>query len=120
MRCKIKLLNEFGESWFEGSRDLPDEYILKLAAERKPFFAGKGIEFAEDAIPVFGSELVKVVKAGSSEDVIDKAVIEFVLATVTVQSFLGASDEELLNHDYSLVVPHDGTVQYDRLNIRPN
>lgn len=119
MRCKIRLLDEYGDSWFEGSRELPGEYILKLAAERKPLLAEKGMEFAQGAIPAFGGELVKVVKAGGSEDAIDKAVVEFVLATATVESLLGASDEELLNRHFSLVVHHDGAVQYDRLNIQP-
>jgi hypothetical protein len=119
MRCKIKLLDENGDSWFEGYRELPGEYILKLAAERKPLLAEKGLEFAQGAIPAFGGELVKVVKAGSSEDAIDKAVIELVLMIATVESLLGASDDELLNRDFSLVVYHGGAVQYDRLNIQP-
>ena len=119
MRCKIKLLNENGDSWFEATRELPGEYMLKLAAERKPLLEEKGLEFAQGAIPVFGGELVKVVKAGGSDDAIDKAVIELVLTTATVESLLGASDDELLNRDFSLVVHHSGAVQYDRLNIQP-
>ena len=119
MRCEIKLLDENGDPWFVGSRDLPGEYILKLAAERKPMLMEKGIEFAQGAIPAFGGELVKVVKAGSSEDAIDKAVIEFVLAAATVETCLGTSDEVLLNRHFNLVVYDDGAVRYDRLDEQP-
>ena len=119
MRCEITLLNEKGDSWFEGSRELPGEYILKLAAERKPLLMEKGIDFAQGAIPVFGSQLVKVVKAGGSEDAIDKALIELVLATATVESCLGVEDRALLNRHFNLVVYHDGAVRYDRLDEQP-
>ena len=119
MRCEITLLDEKDDSWFEGSRELPGEYILKLAAERKPLLMEKGIDFAQGAIPVFGGQLVKVVKAGCSEDAIDKALIELVLATVTVESCLGVEDSALLNRHFNLVVYHDGAVRYDRLDDQP-
>ncbi|MDF5775617.1 hypothetical protein SON66_14800 [Pseudomonas syringae] len=59
----------------------------------------KGLEFAQGAIPFFGAELVKVVKARGSEDAIDKAVIELALATVVVESCMGIEDDVLANRD---------------------
>ena len=78
--------------------------------------ASSRLEFAQNAIPFFGGQLVKVVKAGGSEDQIDKAVIEFALATVVVESCLGVSDEDLLGRHFNLVVYDDGLVRYDRLD----
>ncbi|MEA9980029.1 MULTISPECIES: hypothetical protein [unclassified Pseudomonas] len=46
MRCEIQLLDSADKPWFEGSRDLPGEYILKLVADRKPLLMEKGLEFA--------------------------------------------------------------------------
>lgn len=119
MRCEIQLLDSANKPWFEGIRELPGEYIMKLVADRKPRLMEKGIEFAQGAITVFGAALVKVVKAGSSEDAIDKAVIEFALATATVESCLGVEDKVLLNRNFKLVVYDNGAVQYDRLEDVP-
>ncbi|MCQ4256269.1 MULTISPECIES: hypothetical protein [Pseudomonadaceae] len=116
MRCNIELLDSNHNAWFTGTRDLPADYMLKLAAERKPAVMAQGLEFAQNAIPFFGGQLVKVVKAGGSEDQIDKAVIEFALATVVVESCLGVSDEDLLGRHFNLVVYDDGLVRYDRLD----
>lgn len=68
MRCNIELLDSNHNAWFTGTRDLPADYMLKLAAERKPAVMAQGLEFAQNAIPFFGGQLVKVVKAGGSED----------------------------------------------------
>jgi len=116
MRCEIQLLDSENKPWFEGSRELPGEYILKLAAARKPGVMEKGVEFAQGAIPFFGGELAKVVKEGGSEEAIDKAVIEFALATVVVESCLGIEDAVLLNRNFNLVVYDNGAVRYDRLD----
>lgn len=116
MRCEIKLLDSADKPWFEGTRELPADYILKLAAERKTLVQEKGIEFGQGAIPFFGAELVKVVKAGGTEDAIDKAVIEFVLATVVVDSCLGIEDEVLAKRQFNLVVHENGAVRYDRVD----
>ncbi|MGE8485336.1 MAG: hypothetical protein ACN6Q5_22410 [Pseudomonas sp.] len=119
MRCDVQLLDSKGESWFDGSRELPADYILKLSAKRKPAVMEKGLEFAQGAIPFFGAELVKVVKANSSEDVIDKAVIELALATVVVESCMGIEDEVLANRHLRLTVHADGAVRYDRIDMQP-
>ncbi|MFI8382005.1 hypothetical protein [Pseudomonas sp. NPDC079086] len=116
MRCNIELLDSKDNAWFTGTRDLPGDYILKLAAERKPAVMEKGLDFAQSAIPFFGGALAKVVKAGGSEDEIDKAVIEFALATVVVESCLGVSDEVLLGRNFNLAVYDNGAVRYDRLD----
>jgi len=116
MRCEIQLLDSANKPWFEGSRELPADYILKIAAKRKPLVMDKGIEFGQGAIPFFGGELVKVVKAGGNEDAIDKAVIEFVLATVVVESCMGIEDQVLANRQFNLAVHADGAVRYDRVD----
>lgn len=116
MRCEIQLLDRENKPWFEGSRDLPGDYILKLAAARKPAVMAKGMEFAQGAIPFFGEQLVKTVKDGGDEDAIDKAVIEFALATIVVESCLGTEDAVLLNRNLNLVVYDNGAVRYDRLD----
>lgn len=120
MRCNIELLDSEGKAWFSGVRDLPSQYILDLASKRKPAVMEKGLEFAQGAIPYFGGELVKVLRAKGSDEAIDKAVIEFALATVVVDSCLGVSDEVLLKSDFNLVVYGNGTVRYDRLNAVVN
>ncbi len=40
MRCNIELLDSNHNAWFTGTRDLPADYMLKLAAERKPAVEG--------------------------------------------------------------------------------
>jgi len=117
MRCEIQLLDSEDKPWFVGERDLPSEYMLKLAADRLPMLREKGAEFAQGAIPVFGAELVKVVKAGSSEDDIDKAVIQLALAAVTVESFLGVNDAVLLKRNFSFAVYENGAVKIDHTDI---
>ncbi|MDY7563395.1 hypothetical protein [Pseudomonas sp. AB6] len=116
MRCEIQLLDSADKPWFEGSRDLPGEYILKLVADRKPLLMEKGLEFAQAAITGFGAALVKAVKAGSSEKAIDQAVIEFALATASVESCMGIEDEVLLNRQFNLTVYDNGAVRYDRVD----
>lgn len=37
-----------------GYRELPGDYILRLAAARKPAVMQKGLEFAQGAIPFYG------------------------------------------------------------------
>jgi len=116
MRCDVQLLDSKGESWFVGERELPTDYILKMAAKRKPAVKEKGLEYAQGAIPFFGAELVKVVKAGGTEDDIDKAVIELALATVVVESCMGIEDALLAKRDLRLTVHADGAVRYDRID----
>lgn len=119
MRCEVQLLDSAEKPWFEGVRELPGEFILKLVATRKPLLMEKGIGFAQGAIPAFGAELVRVVKARGSEDAIDKAVIELALATATVESCMGVEDQELLNRNFSIMVYESGAVRYDRLQDEP-
>lgn len=116
MRCDIQLLDSEEKPWFVGERELPGEYILKLAADRLPMLREKGAEFAQGAVPVFGAELVKVVKAGSSEDAVDMAVIQLALAAVTVESFLGVDDAVLLNRNFSFAVYENGAVRIDHVD----
>jgi hypothetical protein len=117
MHFEIQLLDSQEKAWFSDSRELAGEYLLKLAAERKPMLMEKGMEFAQGAITVFGGELVKAVKGGNS-DAIDKAVIEFALAVVTVESCWGIEDHALLNRHFGLTVYENGTVRSDRLEAQ--
>ncbi|MBK3447545.1 hypothetical protein [Pseudomonas haemolytica] len=119
MHCNIELLDKDRKAWFTGTRELPGEYILKLAAARKPAAMEKGLEFTQGAIPFFGGELAKVVKERGTEDQIDKAVIEFALAVVVVESCMGTSDEVLLQRTFNLAVHDNGAVQYDRVDGQP-
>ncbi len=54
-----------------------------------------------------------------STDQIDKAVIEFALAVVVVESCMGTSDEVLLQRTFNLAVHDNGAVQYDRVDGQP-
>ncbi|MNG40867.1 hypothetical protein D3C84_1296860 [compost metagenome] len=60
--------------------------------------------------------MVKVVKAGSKEDAIDKAVLELVLATIVVDSCMGIEDQVLAKSQFNLAVHADGAVRYDRVD----
>lgn len=53
-------------------------------------------------------------KAGGTEDEVDKAVIELELAAVAVESCLGGTDEDLLGRHLSLAVYNNGAVHYTR------
>lgn len=119
MHCNIELLDNNLKAWFTGTRELPGEFILKLAAARKPAAMEKGLQFAQGAIPFFGGDLANVVKERGTEDQIDKAVIEFALAVVVVESCVGTSDEVLLQRTFNLAVHENGAVQYDHMDGQP-
>lgn len=113
MQCTIELLDNQEKVWFKGTRALPGDYILKLAYEQKTSAMANGIEIAQRAIPFFGGELAKIIKQGGTEDQIDKAIIDFVLATVVVDSCLGTSDQVLLSRNFNLIAFDNGAIQHD-------
>lgn len=115
MQITVNLLDESNETWFVGARELPAEYMLKIAAERDSIVKEKGPEFVQGAISAFGSQLVEVVKSGAKEDDIDKAVLELGLAVVVADRMHGVQDAVLKESQFVLTVYHNGVVRYDRL-----
>lgn len=116
MLFTIHLLDANDTSWFEGSRELNGEYVLKLASERKPEMLKRGSEFVNGAIPAFARNLIKKAKNDSDQDAIDKAAVELAVIIVTVESCLGLEDSFILNSDYAVTVYENGVVRYDRKN----
>ncbi|KAF2405929.1 hypothetical protein SAMN04490179_4823 [Pseudomonas antarctica] len=113
MQCTIELLDSQEEVWFTVTKSLPGDYILKLAAEHKASAMAKGMELFQKTIPFFGAKLARVIKNSGTEEQIDKAIFDFVMATVVVDSCLGTSDEVLLGRNFNLVAFDNGAVQYD-------
>jgi hypothetical protein len=115
MQISVNLLDESNEPWFFAERELPADYMLKLAAARDTMVKEKGPEFAQGAIPAFGRQLVEVVKSGAKDDEIEKAVVELGLAVVVLDRMLGIDDAVLKQSQFVLSVYQDGMVRYDRL-----
>jgi len=115
MQITVSLLDESKEPWFFAERELPADYMLKMAAARDSMVKEKGPEFVQGAIPAFGGQLVEVVKSGAKDDAIEKAVLELGLAVVVVDRMLGIDDTVLKQSQFVLTVYQDGMVRYDRL-----
>lgn len=111
MLFNIQLLDNKGESWFLGKRDLPSTQMLEMAGKRLPMLKDQNPDFAQGAIPAFGLELAKVIRNNSSEDEIDKAVIELALCILTVELYLGVTQEVLSHRNFDIFVQDNGMVE---------
>ena len=114
MYITVNLLDGHDKSWFGAERELPADFMLKIAAEREPMVKEKGNQFAQDAIPFFASELVTVAKQKGSDKEIEKAVLDLALAVVVVERHMGMKDEMLRDARFALTVFENGMVRYDR------
>lgn len=117
MLFTIRLLDSDDKSWFEGTRELPADYLLKLALERKPEMLKRGPEFMNGAIPAFAEFLVEKAKDDSNQEAIDKAAIELAVIIATVESCMGIEASLILKSCYDVTVYESGAVRYDRKNV---
>ncbi|WP_421527059.1 hypothetical protein [Pseudomonas brenneri] len=114
MFITVQLLDGQENSWLAAERELPADYMLKVAAEREPIVKEKGTKFAQDAIPVLASELVSVAKGNGSDSEIEKAILDLALTVLVVERHMGMKDEVLKASRFALTVFENGMVRYDR------
>ncbi|MGE6193718.1 hypothetical protein ACQKCL_22125 [Stutzerimonas stutzeri] len=114
MFITVQLLDNQENSWLAAERELPADFMLKAAAEREPMVKEKGTKFAQDAVPFFASELVRVAKGNGSDDAIEKAILDLALAVLVIERHMGMKDDVLKNSRFALTVFENGVVRYDR------
>lgn len=115
MFFNMQLIDNKGESWFLAKRELPSKQMLEMAEKRLPMLKEQTPDFAQGAIPAFGLELAKVIRKKSSEDEIDKAVIELALCILTVELYLGVSQEVLSHRNFDISVHDNGMVEINNI-----
>ena len=116
MQVKTRVLDETGQPVFQGHTKINAQNLILVAKSREALVREKGAQWAADAIPVFGKELIKLMKTEQLGEVMDNAAMTVAMAAWLYESVYCQVPAALfMASDLEFVMSHDGIVAYTRL-----
>lgn len=111
-----EVLDESAQVSFQGHTEINGLMLTVVAESREDLVRKKGPEFAQGAIPFFGSQLVEALKSRKSDTALKEAIVDMTMATWLYEFvFCGMTPEQFVASDLIFTINHIGAVGFKRL-----
>lgn len=110
------MLDDNWERIFEADTRINAERLIQIARSREPLARRKGMEWTAGAVPFFGTELIRAMKAEELGPAIDDAAIQVAMAAWLLDSIYGGLDANtFMGCTLQFTMLPGGAVEYTRL-----
>nr|CCA80600.1 conserved hypothetical protein [blood disease bacterium R229] len=110
------MLDDNWERIFEADTRINAERLIQIAKSRESLARRKGMEWTAGAVPFFGTELIRAMKAEELGPAIDDAAIQVAMAAWLLDSIYGGLDADTFMGS-TLQFARGGAVEYTRLPV---
>jgi len=116
---RTRVLDDNWERIFEADTRINAERLIQIARSREPLARRKGMEWTAGAVPFFGTELIRAMKAEELGPAIDDAAIQVAMAAWLLDSIYGGLDAHtFMGCTLQFTMLPGGAVEYTRLPAR--
>lgn len=91
---RTRVLDDNWERIFEADTRINAERLIQIAKSRESLARRKGMEWTAGAVPFFGTELIRAMKAEELGPAIDDAAIQVAMAAWLLDSIYGGLDAD--------------------------